>query len=200
MASSVALPKTLTVKSFEVNTVPPSGLAPATSHRSRAAASTASARRTARLARRRAFELTRRCAGPVPARRPWLGPPQPSVPRAPAASACSDSAEGGLASGGAVCEAWRARRRRQERAREQDKCQDAGRRQALGAIGAHGSSAPTPALSYPLRTQRATAPPTRAQNDGCSIHEGLAVKRALLFAGQPLLPWLGPSNPSARSA
>ena len=38
------------------------------------------------------------------------------------------------------------------------------------------------------------------QNDGCSIHEGHAVKRALLFAGQPLLPWLGRSNPSARSA
>ena len=34
------------------------------------------------------------------------------------------------------------------------------------------------------------------QNDGCSIHEGHAVKRALLFAGQPLLPWLGQVIPA----
>src|SRR5688572_24926643 len=33
-------------------------------------------------------------------------------------------------------------------------------------------------------------------NAGCSIQEGLAVKRALLFAGEPLLPRFGPVVPA----
>src|SRR6187401_3805053 len=37
---------------------------------------------------------------------------------------------------------------------------------------------------------------TPLQNDRYSIHEGLAVKRAFLFAGQPLLLWFGPVIPA----
>ena len=113
-----------------------------------------------------------------------------------ASSSCricwSDSAEGGLGSGGAVCEAW---------------ARTAAGRSAL----ASRTNAKTPADAERWRDWRAgssgpDAGPCPSHCDtanpvtGCSIHEGLAVKRAFLFAVQPLLPWLGRSNPSARSA
>src|SRR4249920_1161251 len=40
------------------------------------------------------------------------------------------------------------------------------------------------------------APAHSLQNDGGSIHEGLAVERPFLFAGQPGMPWLGKIIPA----
>ena len=126
-------------------------------------------------------ELTRRCAEPAPARRPWLGPPQPSGRRAPAASAGATRPRAGWRPAARSARLARADRPAEARSRAG---QMPGRRPTptAGAIGAPARRSPTPASVLPIAKSHAATGPSLTQRTGRRL---LNPRRAGCKAGAP---------------